>query len=206
MTAPTKGERTRAKLITAAGALVRRRGYHATGLADVVAEAGAPRGSLYFHFPDGKDQLLQAALAEAGATWRTRLEAVIAAAPDVGAAIDGVCDALAASLVESDYQDGCPFATVALEAAALSPAVRAEIAGNYQTWIALIAARLDALGVPAVAAERLATFVLAAVEGALLLAKVERSRRPLDDVAATLRLLAVGLGPRPGVADLAPGV
>jgi TetR/AcrR family transcriptional repressor of lmrAB and yxaGH operons len=206
VTAPTKGERTRAKLIAAAGALVRRRGYHATGLADVVAAAGAPRGSLYFHFPGGKDQLLQAALAEAGATWRARLEAVIAAAPDVGAAIDGVCDALAASLVESDYQDGL---SVRDRRSRGRRAVAGGAGRDRRQLPGVDRAHRRAPRRPRGAGGRgrsLATFVLAAVEGALLLAKVERSRRPLDEVAATLRLLAVGLGPRAGVAEPAAGV
>jgi len=58
----TKGERTRKKLVDATAALLRRQGYHATGLSDIVAESGAPRGSLYFHFPGGKDELARAAL------------------------------------------------------------------------------------------------------------------------------------------------
>lgn len=102
--APRKGERTRARLTEAAAALLRRQGYHATGLAEIVATAGAPRGSLYFHFPGGKEELVCAALADAGAAWRARLEAVIEAAPDVGAAVTAACELLAAELVATDFR------------------------------------------------------------------------------------------------------
>ena len=192
---PTKGARTRAKLTAATAALLQRQGYHATGLAEIVAASGAPRGSLYFHFPDGKEALACAALAESGAAWRARLEAVIARAPDLGAAITAACDELAGALAASDFRDGCPLATVALEAAATSEAVRATVAASYDAWLASIAARIVALGAPADVAARLATFTLAAIEGAMMLAKVQRSVAPLTEVATTLRLLAAALAP-----------
>jgi TetR/AcrR family transcriptional repressor of lmrAB and yxaGH operons len=145
---PTKGERTRARLTEAAATLLRRQGYHATALADVVATAEAPRGSLYFHFPGGKEDLACAALADTGAAWRARLEGVIARAPDVASAITAVCDELAAELVATDFREGCPLATVALEAAGTSEAVRATVAASYDAWLASIAARVTALGAP----------------------------------------------------------
>jgi TetR/AcrR family transcriptional repressor of lmrAB and yxaGH operons len=190
---PRKGERTRARLTAATAALLQRQGYHATGLAEIVAAADAPRGSLYFYFPDGKEALACAALAESGAAWRARLEAVIAAAPDLASAITAVCDTLAAELVASDFRDGCPLATVALEAAATSDRVRATVAASYAAWIDSIAARLRGLGVAPEPAERLARFTLGAIEGALLLARVQRSVAPIADVADTLRLLIAPL-------------
>ncbi|MEZ4401529.1 MAG: TetR/AcrR family transcriptional regulator [Kofleriaceae bacterium] len=191
-----KGERTRAKLTAATATLLRRQGYHATGLADIVAASGAPRGSLYHYFPAGKEALACAALDESGAAWRQTLDEVIAAAPDLGSAITAVCDVLAQALVASDFRDGCPLATVALEAAASSEPVRATVAAHYEAWLALIAARLTDLGVTDGAlARQLATFTLSAVEGALMLAKVQRSAQPLTDVATTLRTLAATLAP-----------
>ena len=58
----TKGERTRARLTAATAALLQKQGYHATGLAEIVATAGAPRGSVYFYFPGGKEALACAAI------------------------------------------------------------------------------------------------------------------------------------------------
>jgi TetR/AcrR family transcriptional repressor of lmrAB and yxaGH operons len=188
----TKGERTRAKLTAATAALLQRQGYHATGLAEIVAESGAPRGSLYFHFPDGKEALACAALAEAGDTWRARIDAILDQAPDLGAAVTRLCDELAGELEASDFQHGCPVATVALEAAGSSEAVRATIAAHFDDWITALAGRLAAHGaVPAALAHRLARFALASIEGALLLAKVGRSRAPLVEAGETLRAMFV---------------
>ena len=92
-------------------------------------------------------------------------------------------------LVESDYETGCPVATVALEAAAASDQVRQACAEHYGTWRRIVAERLRATGASAAQSEKLATFVLATVEGALLLSKVERDPTPLRVVGKMLRAL-----------------
>lgn len=188
--AVSKGERTRARLTAAAAALFQRQGYHATGLTQIVLASGAPRGSLYFHFPGGKEELAVTALREAGESWRARIEAAVEAAPDLGAAVVAVCRLFADELAASDWQLGCPLATVALEAAGSSEPVRRTCAEHFTGWEASIATRLEASGVAAPAARQVATLVLAAIEGALLLARVERSARPLEVVGAGLRALA----------------
>lgn len=191
----SKGERTRAKLTAATAALLQRQGYHGTGLAEIVAESGAPRGSLYFYFPGGKEELACAALQASGDEWRARLERVIDGQPDLGGAVTAVCDELARELEASDFAHGCPLATVALEASGSSDPVRATVAGHYQGWIDAIAARLTAAGLAGEPARRIASFALAAIEGGLLLAKVQRSAAPLREVGETLRALVGSLQP-----------
>ena len=95
-------------------------------------------------------------------------------------------------LARSDWQLGCPLATVALEASASSEAVRQTCAQHFAGWEASIAARLAASGVDRDVAHRMAMFALATIEGALMLARVERSARPLEVVGDGLRAL-VGL-------------
>ena len=185
----SKGEATRGKMIAATASLLQKQGYHATGLSQILAESGAPRGSLYFHFPGGKEELACAAIVASGDAWRERIAAVVEHAKDAGAAIEACCDALATMLVESDYEIGCPVATVALEAAATSEAVRQSCAEHYATWRRIVAERLRAEGMSAAQAEKQAMFVMAAVEGALLLAKVERDPAPLRIVGKTLRAM-----------------
>jgi TetR/AcrR family transcriptional repressor of lmrAB and yxaGH operons len=187
MTDLTKGERTRKKLVDATATLLRRQGYHATGLSAIVDESGAPRGSLYFHFPGGKDELAVAALEQAGVEWRARIEAAVAGAPDLGAAIDAIVKVLADDLAASDWEHGCPVAAVALESA--SPAVQDAVRRHYARWLDDIAARITEFGVAKAAAKQVATVALAAVEGALLLAKVQRSKQPLLVVGAALRAM-----------------
>ena len=180
-----KGDRTRETLVAATAELLQRQGYHATGLREIVAESGAPRGSLYFHFPGGKDELACAALAASGAAWRQRIEAVVAAAPDLSAAVMRVCELLADDLAASGYTRGCPVAAVALENPA--PVVRDSIAEHYAAWTAAIAARAGS--------KDIATLVLAAIEGALLMAKALRSKEPVLTVGRMLGWLS---SPAPG--------
>jgi TetR/AcrR family transcriptional repressor of lmrAB and yxaGH operons len=190
----TKGERTRAKLVDATGELLRRQGYHATGLADIVAESGAPRGSLYFHFPGGKDELARAALEAEGARWRARIGEVVAAAADLDGAIAAIIELLGDDLEASRFQHGCPVAAVALEST--SEAVREAVAAHYAAWRRAIAAHLADAGVAAAPARQLAVVALSAIEGALLLARVERSRAPLVTVGAALRAMVAAIAPR----------
>lgn len=193
-----KGDRTREKLIEATATLLQRQGFHGTGLLDIVKESGAPRGSLYFHFPDGKEALACAALEGAGSRYREVIEALVAAAPHPGDAVYAVCEFLGQSLEASKFTEGCPLATVGLEASSTSEAVRSTVARHYDGWIESITKRLVSTGVPVEQADRFATFALSAVEGALLLSKVKRSTKPLRDVGEMLRELAkppAGAGP-----------
>jgi TetR/AcrR family transcriptional repressor of lmrAB and yxaGH operons len=185
----TKGERTRARLTATAAELLQRQGYHATGLAQIVEESGAPRGSLYFHFPGGKEELAVAALRASGAYWKKRIETAIEGEPDLGAAVVAVCKLFADELAASNWELGCPLATVALEASASSEVVRRTCAEHFAGWEESIAARLVANGVDRELALRMAMFALSTIEGALMLARVERSGRPLEVVGEMLRAL-----------------
>ncbi|MBL0213884.1 MAG: TetR/AcrR family transcriptional regulator [Myxococcales bacterium] len=190
----SKGERTKQKLVAATGELLRRQGFHATGLADIVDESGAPRGSLYFYFPGGKDELAIAALRAESARWRARIEAVVARAPDLGGAITGIIEVLAEDLRASKFQHGCPVAAVALETT--SEPVRKTIAAHYAAWEAGIALHLEHHGIAAGPAKQLAVVALSTIEGALLLARVQRSTAPLTTVGVALRAMVAAVAPR----------
>ncbi|MBF6090391.1 TetR/AcrR family transcriptional regulator [Nocardia cyriacigeorgica] len=174
---------SRQRFIDAAVDLFHTQGYHATGLNQLVTAGGAPKGSLYFHFPGGKEQLAAEALDQAGKQLRERLAAVL----DHGD-IDAVVDLLATNLVESDFTRACPLASVALDAADSEP-IRAACAGGFESWRVTIAEYLRAKGIGAERAEQLSTVALAMVEGALLLAKTNRDTAPLRAVADHLRTL-----------------
>src|SRR5690348_16269508 len=109
---------TRQRMLDTAADLFHTQGYHATGLTELTTAGGAPMGSLYFHFPGGKEQLAAEAVRLSGERTGALLEAVLKDAPDALAAIDRAVEALAAFLTESDFQRGCPLASLALDAAA----------------------------------------------------------------------------------------
>ena len=171
---------TRDRVLRTAAQLFRTQGYHATGLNQVLTEGGAPKGSLYFHFPGGKEQLAVESLRLSADEFRAELRD----AGSLGAALE----ILGQRLVESDFREGCPIATVALDVASESPQIRQACVEAYDGWERLIAEYLTRAGVPQPAA--MATVILAAVEGALLLSRTRRDLTPLREVAAHFETLA----------------
>src|ERR1700710_2839579 len=111
---------TRQRMLDTAAELFHTQGYHATGLNQLISVGGAPKGSLYFHFPGGKEQLAAEALAVSGAQLCEVREKLFVQAPDAATGIESVVNTLAKSLLDSDFRRGCPLATVALDAASES--------------------------------------------------------------------------------------
>src|ERR1700753_2620801 len=109
---------SREAVVSSTAKLLRRQGYAATGLNEIVARSGAPRGSLYFHFPGGKQELALAAVEHSRQQLRGAIAAVMASPGGAARTLGGLIDALAAGLEASGYRDGCPIATVTLETAA----------------------------------------------------------------------------------------
>jgi TetR/AcrR family transcriptional repressor of lmrAB and yxaGH operons len=184
---------SRAAFVAATAELIRRQGYSATGINEIVERSGAPRGSLYFHFPGGKEELAVAAMTSAGEQLRRAISALLGSAEDVGAGVAKLIDALAAGLASSDYEQGCPIATVTLEAATGSPAIGATADAVFASWLGVLEERLLAAGLESPRAQRLALLVLSAVEGALVLARARHDLAPLVAVRDELvQLLSNG--------------
>jgi AcrR family transcriptional regulator len=176
-------------MIRSAALLFRENGYSGTGFRDVIEHSGAPRGSIYHHFPDGKEQLAADTVAWAGSV----VERQITRAAEHGnpiAAVRIFVDAWREVLEDSNFRAGCPIAAVVAEADA-GPTATAAAAAAFDRWQDLIARTLLDAGVRRTDARRLATLVVAATEGATLLCRARRDIRPLRDVhralEATLR-------------------
>ena len=187
-----KGEETRGRMIATASRLFTTQGYHGAGLGQILEEARAPKGSMYFHFPSGKEELAAEAVRAAAETWRTTVLGAAGGAGSPARAARAVCELLAQRLEASGFVEGCPVATVALEAAPTSDAIHEACAEAYRRWREVIGLALRAGGASEARAERTATLVLAAVEGAMLLCKAERSARPLHLVGQELEALLAG--------------
>lgn len=180
---------TRPRILNTAAELFRRQGYHGTGLNQILAESSAPRGSLYFHFPEGKQQLAVEAVDEAGRRIGRGIEAILDSSPDVGEAIGRVADFLAADLRESGFDHGCPVGTVAMDSAPTSEPVRIACAAIFAEWLELIGGRMEAAGTSPELAHQQALLAVSAIEGALLLARARRDTAALEAVGHSLRAL-----------------
>jgi TetR/AcrR family transcriptional repressor of lmrAB and yxaGH operons len=181
---------TRDRMIAATARLLQRQGMAATGLTEVLEAAAAPRGSLYHHFPHGKNQLVAEAVRFSSARITRAIEAAMASPLPLPDAIRSFASFYETSLAGSDFRDGCPVATTALEASALAaPEVEAACAEAFAAWQEPIARRLIAEGHPPDRAADLATLTIASLEGGLLLARSARSMQPLHTVASHLAAL-----------------
>jgi len=170
---------TRERILDASTELFRRQGYAGTGMNQIVAEAQAALGSIYHFFPGGKQQLGEEAIRRSGALYDRLIDTVFDAAPD---AVTGVSDfflGAARHLKDSDFDDACPVATVAMEVASTNETLRAATAEVFDSWIVNVANRLRGAGLPAVTARQTSTLLLAQLEGAFVLSRAARSVEPL---------------------------
>jgi TetR/AcrR family transcriptional repressor of lmrAB and yxaGH operons len=176
----------RAKAIRTAGRLFQERGYAAVGLTEIIERSGAPKGSFYYHFTGGKEQLAVEALTAAGEAVAAALNEIAARAPNPARLVRDYV-ALQERLLEgSAYRQGCPIATVTLEMASESEPIRNAAAAAFATWTGILTDFLAAHGRRPAQAARLGEHVVATLEGALLLARAQRSTKPLRNAGRTL--------------------
>lgn len=174
----------RSAAIQTAADLFRRQGYAATGLEEILAVSGAPKGSFYHYFPHGKEQLAAQALTLSGERVLQRIEHAAAAATSAGALVTAIAAGQAKDLRDSGFALGCPVATVALELAGTSDAIATTSHAAFASWAAPLADRLIADGRSASEAARLARWTVATLEGALVLARAARDATIVTDAAA----------------------
>ncbi len=178
-----------AALIHAAAVLFRKQGYAATGTAEILKRSGAPRGSLYYYFPEGKEAIGAAAL-EAASKVATRTFRELAGSADSPADFVQAYAALLAGWMEkSDFTDGCPVATTVLETVPHSGLISPVAKASFDHWQTAITDMLLSHGWARARVRATATLVLSAFEGALITARVERSSRAILDVADELSVL-----------------
>lgn len=186
MPAPPKH---RGAIVRAAATLFRRNGYAATGINDIVELAGAPKGSLYHYFPDGKDQIGEAAVRFAGKGVVVTLEKLEQEQKTAAAMMQAYCRLLAGWMAKSGFRDGCPISTTLLESAPQSAAMALAGREAFAAWRMVIARALVRDGFSKIEARRLSTLAVSALEGSLILARVECSGEPIEDIAKSLAVM-----------------
>ncbi|MFI6363004.1 TetR/AcrR family transcriptional regulator [Nocardia sp. NPDC050630] len=190
----SKGAQTSGQLVESMLELIQARGYAGTGLNTVVEHAGAPKGSLYFHFPEGKEQLGEKAIELAAERFRTLLAEMAGSGASPGEVIRRIVEVLAGLVADSDFQLGCPVSVVTLEMGAHSERLRGACAAAFESWIEPVREYLVAAGHSESAARTLATATVSAVEGAVIVARAKRDVEPLRSTAQML----AGLLDQPG--------
>lgn len=177
---------TRARLIGAMIGALRTKGFHGVGLNELLAEADAPKGVLYHHFPGGKTELAVAAIDAVVLRLTRGLEGLFAGHGDPVQALTRWMKDAQTTLLGSGYQQGCPLATIALESTPEDTAIREVVARGFAAIRETLKQALMQHGVPTARAASLAALIVSAYEGGLIQARVAGSKKPLQDTAAML--------------------
>ncbi|MGE2713649.1 TetR/AcrR family transcriptional regulator [Mycolicibacterium litorale] len=170
---------TRESILTAAAELMRHRGYGAVGMKDIASASGAPIGSLYHHFRGGKVQIAREALVNAGAAYAMLIPTVVDGYTDLGAALEGIFEQAAQDMAATGFANMCPIASVAAEVADTVEELREVSAGIFTGWLDGSTAYFTARGLGAATARQVTLALVAALEGAFVLARTLRDTEPL---------------------------
>jgi AcrR family transcriptional regulator len=185
---------TRERILQASEELFRRQGFTGTGIKQILGVAEAPFGSLYHHFPGGKDELAAETIRRAGDHYAAIVTEKLTETDDVVANVRTAFRAAGQTLVDTGYADACPIETVALEVASTNEPLRLATAEVFESWIVGLTLLLQAEGIAEDRSRELGQVVLCALEGAFILARASRTTDALhacgdamaDLVAASL--------------------
>jgi TetR/AcrR family transcriptional repressor of lmrAB and yxaGH operons len=177
---------TRDKIVQATNELMEAQGCHATGLSQIIKKSGAPKGSLYYYFPGGKDDLTVEAIERAGQLMQQRLRRILAEHADPAAAVRGFALTLAGVVESGGFRTGGPLQMIALETAVTNERANLACRAAYQAVQDLVAEKLLAAGWPAAQAASLGVLVIASIDGGVLLSRTMHSGEPLRTVGEQL--------------------
>jgi TetR/AcrR family transcriptional regulator, lmrAB and yxaGH operons repressor len=178
---------TRNKMLASAAEVLRERGAAGVTIDEVLTRSGAPRGSVYYHFPAGRTQILTEALHYAG----DAITAAIDQAAERGAKtlLRGFVEYWERLLTDSDFNAGCPVVAAAIGSAPDEPQLTAEARQILNRWRTAVTRAFVADGFDAPDAEGLAVMSIAALEGAVVLCRSTRDTKPLHEVYGQLEFL-----------------
>ena len=165
---------TKERILDAGSELFRRQGYTGTGLKQLVTKADAPFGSLYHHFPGGKDELTAEVIRRSAGFYLDLFDEVVGPDTDPVSGVRAFFAGAAETLEQTDYADACPIAVVALEVASTNEPLREATHDVFEVWLSGLTHWFAAAGIAEADARRLAIHFLVAIEGAFLLSRAAK--------------------------------
>jgi TetR/AcrR family transcriptional repressor of lmrAB and yxaGH operons len=172
---------TKDRMLQAATRLLQTRGYYGTGLNDVLAESGAPRGSLYFHFPGGKGQLALEATRAAVDDVTLATAATIAQAETPGAALKAISQRIAELMRTTNYERSCPISPLIHDGASDLPALLDLCRKAFDTWMGLMQEMLLESGLQPHRARTLSLLAQTVFQGGAIVSRTHHDERMLLD-------------------------
>jgi len=177
----SKGERTRAKIVAAAAPIFNQRGYEGSSLADLMTATGLKKGGIYRHF-SSKEELAGEAF---DYTWDAALKARLLHLDEKASGIGKLKQLIANFVsVRSPVAGGCPILNTAIDADDGNPVLRARAVKALRSWVTRLQ-KLVKLAIehgetrPSIKPRTVATLIVASLEGALMMSRLERNNSAL---------------------------
>ncbi|NJN17331.1 MAG: TetR/AcrR family transcriptional regulator [Oscillochloris sp.] len=176
----------REQIIATTCDLLEEQGYHGTGLNQILKQSGAPKGSLYYYFPEGKVELAAEAIARTATLTAGRIRSSLMERDDVAEALAGFLRFIADQVERSGYRAGGPLTAVAMETATTNQRLNLACRDAFQQIEVAFAEAMRVAGASDTQAADLATFITATIEGGIILSRTYHSGDPLRRVADQL--------------------
>lgn len=183
-----KPQKHRDALVEAAAELFCRQGFAATGTNAILEKSGAPRGSLYHYFPEGKEQIGAAAVEAAGKTLTNAIKKIGEELPTAADFVVEYATLLSEWMERSGYRNGNPISTIVLETVPQSEKITPVAHRTHEIWIEHVCELLAREGWPENRRRATSRLILSAFEGALVAARASRSSEPLQSVASEMAI------------------
>jgi TetR/AcrR family transcriptional repressor of lmrAB and yxaGH operons len=177
---------TRDTIIQTCSDLLENQGYHGTGLNDIVRESHTPKGSLYYYFPAGKDEIASEAVLFAGRVLSKRTRDSLALTSDPAEAVQNLIETISHFVESSEFRSGGPLTIVAAETATTSEQLNQACQDAYNMLLAAFKDKLSQSGANPELVEQLAWTIIASIEGAILLSRTFHTGDPLRTTATNL--------------------
>ncbi|MBD0408454.1 TetR/AcrR family transcriptional regulator [Bacillus siamensis] len=174
---------SREKILAAATRLFQLQGYYGTGLNQIIKESGAPKGSLYYHFPDGKEQLAIEAVKEMSHYIRMKIKESLDAYPDPAESIQAFLQDLSSQFTCPENFEGFPVGLLAAETALTSEKLQQACQCAYQEWENLFAGKLRSAGFSDEKAAEISTVLNAMIEGGIILSLAKKDKMPIIHIS-----------------------
>ena len=195
----------RERMVRSAAQLIRRKGVSGTGMREIVTQADAPRGSLQHYFPGGKEELVSDALLWMGDVSARRIRRCLSGLQSrtPSALLAAIVETWQRDLTTEKFSAGCPLVAAAADTAGTSQQLRQVLRRAFDGWLEPLSESLVELGVPLERSDNLAVVIIAALEGAIILARVRRDMTPFDALVSELGPLLDAVS-RPASSGLTP--
>lgn len=180
---------SREKILQTASRLFQLQGYHATGLNQIIKESGAPKGSLYHYFPNGKEELAIESVKYTSSFIETRIQGILDKVSNPIEAIQLFITETASQFDDPESIEGIPVGLLASETALISEPLRTVCLEAFKSWEAVFSRKLVQGGFEQKDASRLAMLINAMIEGGIMLSLVNKDKAPLLLIAENIPML-----------------